>query len=212
MKVWAHVIATIVGLALAGLIVFLVFGNASREGAVQEDGVDRGSTDGALCGTIAVADIATPKAKQAAAKNEPSLVNQAGAARAFSAPDGRIWLARIQAAGGLCVDEVKFAEKGETGATQVTMSTVERVSAQEASAYSGAVLVAAGQRPFDSADISVITYVGDQKRTVFFSRRAYGAYISQRRNLGLGSTVGDLIKFRRLAPGFATGIRINGWS
>jgi len=211
-KIWAHVIATVVGLALAGLIVFLVFGNASREGALNEDTVVRGSADGSKCGTITVAEIATPKARQLAAKNEPSLVNQAGLARAFSDPAGTQWLARVQAAGGLCVDEVQFSERGEAGPTKVTLSTVDRVSTAAASAYTGAVFIAAGQAPFNRRDIVVVTFVGNQKRTISFSSRAYLAFIAQRRNLGLGSTVGDLIKFRRLFPGFASGIRINGWS
>lgn len=210
MKIWAHVIATLVGLAVAGLIVFLVFGNASREGAL-DDSSGRGSSDGALCGTLSIAELGSPAARRTATTNLPSLVNRRGEARQFGPGKGQAWLAGIQAGGGLCVDEVKYSD-AESGTTTVTMSTVDRVSNAEASAYTGAAFVAAGQAPYQRRNITVITFVGNQKRIVSFSSRAYLAYIAQRRNLGLGATVGDLIKFRRLAAGFAPGIRINGWS
>ncbi|MCW2974298.1 MAG: hypothetical protein JWN72_2571 [Thermoleophilia bacterium] len=211
MKIWAHVIATVVGLAVAGLIVFLVFGSASREGALQDGTAgNRATEDGALCGTVAVADINTPAARRTALKNAPAVYNKLDVQIEFPQAAGKAWLARVQASSGLCIDEVRYGENpGDT--TSISMSTVARVSAAEASAYTGAALVAAGQKPLDGRNLSVVTFVGDQKRSIYFSIRAYDAYIAQRRGLGLGSTVADLIEFRRVTN-FKGDIRINGWS
>lgn len=210
-KIWAHVIATVVGLAVAGLIVFLVFGSASREGALQDGTAgNRATEDGALCGTVAVADINTPAARRTALKNAPAVYNKLDVQIEFPKASGKAWLARVQASSGLCIDEIRYGEnEGDT--TSISMSTVKRVTAADASAYTGATLVAAGQQPLANRNISVVTFVGDQKRSVYFSARAYAVFVSQRRALGLGSTVADLIKFRRLTN-FKGDIRINGWS
>ncbi|MBC7461894.1 MAG: hypothetical protein H7287_11075 [Thermoleophilia bacterium] len=211
MKIWAHVIATVVGLAVAGLIVFLVFGSASREGALQDGtaGAGRTTEDGTLCGTVAVADVNSSTARQAALKNAPPVFNKLDQQIEFPKANGKAWLARVQASSGLCIDEIRYGEPGDT--TSISMSTVKRITPEEASAYTGATFVAAGLKPLDGRNVSIVTFVGDQKRSIYFSRRAYAAYTSQRRGLGLGTTVTDLIKFRRLTN-FKGDIRINGWS
>ncbi|MCW2949055.1 MAG: hypothetical protein JWN41_68 [Thermoleophilia bacterium] len=212
MKVWSHVIASIVGLLLAGLIVFLVFGNASKEGALQDGTAGgRGSSDGTLCGSIAPAATQTFAARAKALKNPPSLISATGTAIRLVGARQNAWLARVQAASGLCIDEISIGEGARP--TKISMSTVDGVTEAEASAYTGAALFAANQVPLNHRNVQITTFVGDQKRSIFFTVRAYNAFLAGRAGLRLGTSAHDLVRFRRIIGSGLSGtdIRINGW-
>jgi hypothetical protein len=218
-KVWAHVIATVAGLLLAGLIVFIVFGNASKEGALQDGTAPTISADGTVCGSVKAADISTAAARTKALKNLPTAIGPSDQPVEFTRADQKAWLARVQAASGLCIDEIRVGLHGATATssgdtTKISMSTVKRVSEPEASIYTGATLLAANQAPLNGRNVDIITYVGDQKREIYFSVRAYRLFLVAHKGLGLGTTAADLVKFRtHIGSGLSgTDIRINGWS
>lgn len=218
MKIWYHVIAAVVGISLAGLIVFLVFGNASRQAATQ-DGAAPGSLDasgGSLCGSIPPAQGATPAARKQGLAHLPTIVSPTGQQVSIntSTLDGRAqlaWVARVQAASGLCIDELRIGDKG--GRNVITMSTVSTVTPVEAAAYAGAVVTAAYTLPLRRTELLVTTFVGDQRRRVFITDRAYNAFQVYRRSNRAGTSVADLRAFRRqVGPGFgAANLRIQGW-
>ena len=211
-KVWFHVIASIVGLLLAGLIVFAVFGNASREGALQDGTAGgRATADGTVCGSVPVTQVNTPAARRKAMANPPTLIGATGTAVRFAKPADQAWVARVQAGSGLCIDEIKVGpEPGST--TTISMSTVKGVTEAEASAYTGAALLAANQLPLRGRNVRITTFVGDQKRTIYVSVRFYDAFLAARGAYRLGTSASDIVAFRKRVPGFKAGdVAISGW-
>ena len=209
MKVWFHIIAVLVGFLTAGLIVFLVFGTASREGATQ-DGAAPGieATSETLCGTIAPADTATPATIAKAKDHLPAIIDPTGKQIAgFARPNQQAWINRVAAASGFCLDEIEIADT-----TKMTLSTVKDVSDDEAAAFTGAALMASFQEPLNRPQVEVITYVGDQRRSVAMSERAYLAFSTWQRVNGASSSVTDLVRFSRTARLGAANLRILGWS
>jgi hypothetical protein len=211
-KVWFHVIASVVGLLLAGLIVFAVFGNASREGALQDGTAGgRATADGTVCGSVPIGQVNTPEARRKALANPPTLIGAKGTAVSLTDPAQRSWLAKVQAGSGLCIDEIEIGE-ANNDTTKITLSTVKGVTEAEASAYTGAALLAANQQPLSGRNVQITTFVGDQPRTLFVSVRFYAVFLASRKAYHLGTTASDVVKFRKRVPGFkAADVKILGW-
>ncbi len=210
-KVWYHVIAAVVGLALAALIVYLVFGSASEQGAVQDGDAGNLAASEGLCGTIDVADTASADTRALAGANLPALFDQLGPIPAISdeQPAQQKWVERVHAAAGLCIDELRI----ETTGTTISMSTVDGVDDATASAYAAGALQQAFTPPFNPRTITLTSTVGDDgaERTIVVSNRAWRAFTVRRKALGLEPTIANLKQFRK-ASGFAPAdLKIVGW-
>lgn len=210
MKFWYHAIAAVVGLAVAALIVYLVFGNASEQGAVQDgDAGALASTDD-LCGTIAVADATSTDARERAAESLPALFDDLGPIPAIREDkvEQKDWVARVHAASGGCIDEMTITTPG----TSISMTVGDSVGADDAAAYAAGILAQAFTPPFNPRQVTIVANVGDSERTIVVSNRAWRAYQVRRRQLDLEHTVENLKLFRQ-ATGqqFGSGLRIVGW-
>lgn len=210
MKVWYHVIAALVGLAVAALIVYVVFGNASQQGAVQ--GGDAGALGAGaegLCGSIAPAKTQTAKARSLAGENLPALFDQLGPIPAISdkQPDQQAWVNRVHAASGLCIDEIRIEPEGVT----ITMSTVDSITPEVAGAYAAAALTQTFTPPFNPRRVTLEATVGGKDRTIIMSNRAWRAFQVRRRQLGLEPTVKNLKLFRAASGYGPADLRVVGW-
>ena len=208
-----HITATIVGLLTAGLIVFLVFGNASREGAVQ-DGEAPGVTNAAgtsLCGKVPAAELLTPANVAKAPDQLPTILDPTGRSiTGLGTPTQQAWLNRLVAGAGFCLDEIALSGPG--GTTSITLSTTDSVDAGEVAAFTGGALVAGHAAPFADRTLLVTTFAGDQKRTIKMTKRALDLFATWRQVNGAGSSVTDLVRFSRdVRPG-AANLQILGWS
>ncbi len=216
-KVWYHVIAAVVGLAVAALIVYLVFGSASQEGAVQDGDAGSLAAGSSLCGTIDGADTTSAATRAKAADNPPALFDAKGPIAAISddKPEQRDWVARVHAAGGLCLDELSILTSG-TGPTaknavEIVMSTTDDVTAADASAYAAGVLTQAFTPPFSPRSVSVTASVGDQQRTIVISSRAWNAFQARRRQIKRPSTIANLKLFADASAFGPRDLKLSGW-
>jgi hypothetical protein len=212
-KIWMHIVATLVGLLTAGLIVFIVFGNASREGATQ-DGDAPGVVNAAgnsLCGKVTPATSMLPVNLAKVPDQLPTILDPLGKQiGGLGTPKQQQWLTRVVAASGFCLDEVDLSSPG--GTTKLSISTVKDVSDADVAAFTGATLVAAHAQPFDDRTLVAVTFVGDQKRTIRMTRRASDAFATWRTVNHAGTSVIDLINFSRSVRLGAANLRILGWT
>lgn len=216
MKFWYHLIAAVVGLALAALIVYLVFGTASEEGATQEGSagaLDAGAA--ALCGTIDPADTTAPKSRQTAERNLPAMYDGDTPIPAITKdrPDQQSWMNRVHAAAGLCTDQIRV----EQGHSTITMSTVDGVSEEAASAYAMGAIAEAFTAPFNppgcaSCRVTLVATVGNGDRTASLTRRAWDAFELRRRALNQPRTMRSLANFRKATSFKPADLRLSGWS
>lgn len=210
MKLVYHLVAALVGLAIAALIVYVVFGNASQEGARQDGSAGELSAEGStLCGTVSPADARGDRSVELAGENLPSLFDQQGpiAAIADDKPEQQRWVARVHAASGLCLDEIRIEPDGTT----LTMSTVEGVSADAASRYAAAALAEAFTPPFNPPRVTLRASVDGSERIAVVSRRAWGAFQVRRKDLGQPLTMQSLSRFRAATSFRRADIRVRGW-
>lgn len=213
-KVWAHIIATLVGLALAALIVYLVFGNASQQGATQDGAAPSSVASGeSLCGTVTPAEGQSPAARATALEHPPTIIDATGrevVVRATAkAAQQRSWFARVHAASGLCLDEINVPN-ANTGTTTIGMSTVKSVSPEDAAAFAGGAIAASFTAPLRRPAVSLVVLVGREQRSVFVTQRAWSAFLVAGRSRGLGTSVRDLVAFRRSSGFTARDLRITG--
>ncbi len=217
-KIWYHVIAAFVGFSVAALIVYLVFGSASEQGAVQDGDAGSLAAGTSLCGTIDVADTSSADTRAKAVESPPALFDAKGPIAAIreDKPEQRDWVARVHAAGGLCLDELTIenstpATGPATNVVKITMSTTEDVDDATASAYAGGVLAQAFTKPFSPRSVSIAASVGDTQRTVFVSSRAWRAFEARRRQVKRPATIANLKLFQQ-ASAFGPGdLKLTGW-
>lgn len=210
-KVWYHVFAGFVGFALAAVIVYLVFGSASEQGATQDGAAPAqlGASGGVLCGTITPAEATTPAARKRAAGNLPALFDEKGPIAAIrdDQPDQKAWLARVHAASGGCMDEIKL----EPDRATLEMSTVDGISDADADAFAAGAIAQAFTAPLGRPVLDLTASVHGETRTAHISRRAWNAYQVSRRQLGVEHSMKSLADFRR-ARGFSRAdLRVTGW-
>lgn len=210
MKIWYHVLAAVVGLAIAALIVYLVFGSASEQGARQEGSAGELSAEGTLCGEIEPGKTSSAEARELAGENLPSIVDQEGPIPAISRdqPEHQDWVERVHAASGLCLDEIRIEPSGTT----LTMSTVEGVDEAEASAYAAGAVSEAFTPPFNPPRVTLRATVGESERTAVVSRRAWNAFEVRREALDVPLTMGSLAQFRQATSYSRQDLRVSGWS
>lgn len=210
MKFWLHALAAFVGLVIAALIVYLVFGNASEQGATQDGSAGTLASAESLCGTIHPTELLSESTRALASKNPPAMSDAMGPVAAISddKPDQKRWFARVHAASGLCIDEIQITPEK----TLISMSTVASVSAQDAAIFTAAAMAQAFTAPFHPRQVTIVTLVGDSERTVTVSNRAWRAYQLRRKQLGLEHSLKNLKLFRQaVGHQFGAGLRITGW-
>jgi hypothetical protein len=214
-KVWYHVIAAVVGLAVAALIVYIVFGNASQQGAVQ-DGTAPGSLDqgagGAMCGSIAPSAGTSAAARKTASANQPSLFTKSGAISSLKPKDQRDWVNRVHAAAGLCTDEIHIVQ----GRTTLAISASSKVSAADISAYTAGALAQAFTAPFNplgcgACHVEVTTTVKGADRSALVSTRAWAAFQFARKSRHLPLTMHALQQFQAASSYRAGDLAVHGW-
>ncbi len=217
MKLWYHVIAAVVGLAVAALIVYLVFGNASQEGAVQDGDAGSLAAGSSQCGSISPADANSADARAKAADSPPALFDAQGPLAAISDkfPDQQQWVARVHAAAGLCLDELSILRSGEGPSAQnrveMILSTTDDVSAADGTAYAGGALAQAFTQPFSPRLVKLEATVDGKPRTVVVSSRAWSAFDVSRRAIGRPATIANLKLFADASAFGTADLRITGW-
>lgn len=218
-KVWYHVIAALVGLAVAALIVYLVFGSASEQGAVQDGDAGSLAAGTSLCGSVDQADTTSAETRAAAAESPPALFDAKGPIAEISAkfPKQRDWVARVHAAGGLCIDELSILTSGEGASAkntvEVLMSTTEDVDDAAAGAYAGGVLAQAFTPPFNPRSVTIQASVGDTQRTVTVTSRAWRAFEARRRQIKppRPATIANLKLFQQASAFGPAELKLTGW-
>lgn len=218
MKIWYHVIAAVVGFAVAALIVYLVFGSASEQGAVQDGDAGSLAAGGSLCGTVDPADTTSADTRAKAADAPPALFDAKGPIAAISDkfPKQQDWVARVHAAGGLCLDELTIenstpASGPATNVVKIAMSTTEDVDDAAAGVYAGGVLAQAFTPPFSPRSVTIQAAVGDTQRTVVVSSRAWRAFEARRRQIKRPATMANLKLFQQASAFGPADLKLTGW-
>jgi hypothetical protein len=208
-KVWYHLIAAVVGLAIAALIVYLVFGSASEQGATQDGDAGVLAASETLCGTVKPTDTSSPATRATAGKNLPTMFDPNGPITAISdtRPKQQDWVERVHAASGLCIDELEILPEG----TRISMSTVDGVSDDDARQFAAGALAQAFTPPFNPRQVTIVATIGDSERTISMSTRAWRAYQAQRRQLKIPHSITSLKQFRQVAGYKPADLRIVGW-
>ena len=214
MKLWYHVIAAVVGFVLAALVVYLVFGNASQQAATQ-DGSAPGSlgSSGLICGTITPGEASSPDTLKLARANQPALfTGNAPVEIRADHPEQRTWVARVMAASGLCIDEIRL----DTATISIAFSAPEKLTTQQAETLVAGALTQAFTAPFapprSNVAIKLSASIGTSERTAVISVRAWGAYQASRRQLGVPFSMKRLAAFQRSHTFGAGDLRLVGWS
>lgn len=216
-KVWYHVIAAVVGLAVAALIVYLVFGNASQQGAVQDGDAGSLAAGASQCGSVSPSETSSAATRAKAADNPPALFDAKGPIAAISndKPEQRAWVGRVHAAGGLCLDELSILSSGTGSAASnvvdIAMSTTDDVSAADAAAYVAGALNQAFTTPFSPRSVTIQASVGDQERTIVVSSRAWRAFQARRAQIGRPSTIANLKLFQKASAFGPADLKLTGW-
>lgn len=206
MKLLLHVVATIAGICVAALLVFLVFGRASENGATQDGEVPNGLEAAATesgCGAAP-----SPETSRRATAEPPTVLNDKGVqVRPVAAQ--LPYFSRIQAAGGLCVDEVRVT----TGATDISLSTVEGVTQAQASSFTYRALEQAFRPPIAPSRVTIRTSLGTAgaPRTAVVGRRAWLAFSAGRAALRLPPDMVGLARFQRTVAFPTSELRVSGW-
>lgn len=213
-KVWYHVIAAVVGLCVAALIVWFVFGSASEQGAAQDGSAGALAAADNLCGTIDAADITSTETRALAHDNLPALFDAKGPipAIADSQPKQQDWVDRVHAASGLCIDEIHIDRSGNNNLVTIDMSTIEGLSTDDAAAYAAAVLAQSFTAPFSPLSVTLDATVDGADRNVYITRRAWLAYQVRRKQLDVPHTMHALVQFKQASgTSLRDQLRITGW-
>jgi hypothetical protein len=208
-KLWYHVIAAIVGFAVAALIVWWVFGHASEQGATQEGSAGSLGAAETLCGTITPSEATSEAARAKAHDNPPVMSDDEGPIAAIrdDKPEQQAWFDRVHAASGLCADEIKVGERENT----ISMSTVDSVSEADAGAFAAAALAQAFTPPLQRSKVTLVTTIGDDERKVVISSRAWKAFQIARESRNQPLDMKTLALFRQATSFGAQDLRVVGW-
>lgn len=209
-KLLYHCIAAFVGLSAAALIVFLVFGNASEQGAKPDSAAPDALASGAggRCGSIAPAQANTPATRALAAKDGPALSLPTGPVQAIGDPTQRAWVARVHAASGLCTDEISFRAGGTVA---ISMSATKAVSYAEASALAAGTLAQAFTAPINPHAVTLTYTAAGTTRIATVGLRAWNAYGVRRRQLRVPLSMHTLVLFRSAVYRGQTDLKLVGW-
>jgi hypothetical protein len=122
--------------------------------------------------------------------------------------DQKAWFGRLNAASGICIDEIVI---GEDATMNIAMSVGDDVTSADAAAYVGRVFAAAFSAPLAQQVVSVELSVGGDTKTITMSQRAWRAFASQKAELGLETTATDIAKFRKRVAFAPVDLKITGW-
>lgn len=218
MKVWYHVIAALVGFAVAALIVYLVFGSASQQGAVQDGDAGSLAAGSSQCGSISMDQTTTPETREQASENPPALFDAKGPIAAIrdDKPEQKDWVARVHAAAGLCIDELTIlsstpASGPASNDVTIAMSTTDDVAPQEVSAFAAGVLQQAFTPPFSPSRVTLNVTVEDDERVVVVSSRAWRAFEARRQQIGRPATIPNLKLFQQASAYGRADLQVRGW-
>lgn len=208
-KLWYHVIAAIVGLAISALIVYAVFGSASEEGATQEGSAGALSASESLCGTVAPSEVNSEATRKLAHDNLPVLSDATGPIPSISSdkPAQVAWFDRLHAAAGLCLDEVKLEDTGTT----LSMSTVEGVTEAEAGVFAAGAIAQAFSPPLNRPKVTLVATIDGSERTVVVTKRAWNAFQISREARNLPLTMHSLAQFKQASAFGPSELRVVGW-
>lgn len=190
MKGWLHIVAAVLGLALAGLIVYVVF--ARTTGGLE------GQDESALplrqvteCSSIAPAQGTNDASVERARQALPEILNERGV---LVTPDeaGQVaWFARLHAASGLCVDEVEV----KTKSLSIAVSYPDTVSANSVDSYTFALLTRAFEPPLARSQVTLVVDVAGVQRGVHVSSHVWQNFRRSRAAMGYDPSVRDLARF-----------------
>lgn len=212
MRPLLHVLAALAGVVLAAVIVVLVFEQASREGARQEgeapQAVQVEGSSGAGCATVEPAEFDEPDAIARAAKNLPAIIdaNQ----QEVRVVDRRqaAWLARVQAAFGLCVDEIAISPQR----TDVIATLPADTTDADVDAYTYHFLQRSFEPPLARNTVALDLSVGeDDRRRLLVRDFAWRAFQRSHRAFGLQPTIDGMRQFRRRVGYGEREMRLEGW-
>lgn len=201
MRAWYHLIAALLGLALAALLVTVAFREADQSGSAQSGSpgatqAARGSGSGganADCARSTPAAGRKPKAIAEAETGLPQIFDGAGVQREVRSSTQRRWFGRLQSFGGNCVDEVVVAERTLT----VTMTFPASVPAKTRDGYLIGAINASFQAPLARRALTVNWAAGESTGSVAIRSGAWTQFQQSRRALGLDETMAGLQRYGR---------------
>jgi hypothetical protein len=207
LKRWLHVVAAVIGVSLAALIVFLVFGRASSQNTIEGTAPGQPPT---ACGTIGPAGAAAPPQSDVdrAAGALPSIIDERGIEVVPSKRDQIRWFARVHAASGLCATEIAVRSKE----VLVTVIPPDRADVTTAGAYALATVDQTFTAPL-ARDVTRITIDSPEAppRIVRVSRRAWSAFEAMVDSGNQPRTVAGLTQSARRSGYGKQDVRTSGW-
>ena len=210
LRVWLHLLAACVGLATAALIVFLVFGSASSQNSVNGTAPGQGDAAAGLCGTVDAATVTESRVIDAASTSLPTIYDTQG--RAVTPVDSkqRLWFARLHAASGMCLQEIRVYPHE----LRLSASYPKSVSQSQLDAFSFATLSRAFQGPASLRfqRVRLTTTPKDQSpRLVMTSADAWSNFLRGRSAMSLERKVSALREFKQRVGYSNADLRIAGW-
>jgi hypothetical protein len=204
---WLHVLAAFLGVALAALIVFLVFGNASDQNQIEGDAPGEQSAT-SLCGSVDASTVTERKVIDQASTNLPKVYNNKGKAIEPSDSKQRLWLATLHAASGLCLTEIRVLPQQ----LRLKAGYPDSMSATQVDAFVYATLSRSFEGPpsLRFRSLSHEAVVDGQTRSVRISADTWGNFRRARAAMALDRSVRDLKAFKRQGYSDAE-LFLRGW-
>lgn len=217
MKLWLHSIAAFVGLMVAAGIVVLVFSQADREGSsqagnapsVQSSDGSKTRSDNTGCQPSGdIPGVVTPEGMQRAQKVLPSIFDQNQREVTISDAKQRLWFQRLQAALGLCGDEIDMYPNRVAGTATYPSATPDLAIAQ----YSYGFLTQAFSPPLARPIVEIDIARGDDaSKHIKISQRFWLGFQREMDAFGYPPTVGGLRRYCRQIRCSPKEIQLTGW-
>jgi hypothetical protein len=207
MRWWFHIIAAVAGFFAAGLIVYLVFGQADTGTGVTHKApvLVQGTQNANDCGTLTVAQANLPTTVTTSLQDLPN-VSYNGKLIVPGVPAQKAWFARIDAASGLCVDEV------DVTATTIRVETSFPPNVPEASIQSFAfgALLQSFQPPLARKAVRLDVKAGTHTRTIALTASAWHVFQRVQPVHRLPSTIAGIVLSRRDVD-YGRTLYLSGW-
>lgn len=207
MKVWLHVLAAFLGLALAGMIVFMVFGNASRNAASEGNAPSAQTETADLCGSINATEAFDKGSVSSAHGDLPPILNDKQVPVVPNQPHQITWFAQLHAASGFCLDEIVVLPRALT----VSATFPKSISQAQVDAFAFNTLTQAFKPPLARSSVKLEVLDGEQKRSVTITSEAWNNFVSGRASLGLDPSIDGLREFKREVGYGPAKLRVSNW-
>ncbi len=204
-------IAALIGLAVAAIIVFLVFGQASEQGglggaASRVEGTGRQSeAPASACGSIAPVDVYEPGSVRAAAAELPPITAQGRTVRPSQQRE-RDWFGRVHAAASRCITSVTVDDR----VIRLDVSFSARMTAEHRAAHAYAILSKVFDPPFARSRV-IIKVSGTPPRQIDVSAAAWRSFQRSRASFGLEPSLAGLAAARQQLGIRSDDLRITGF-